>query len=177
MNTQNKSETAQPEAMNPAEDASANQGLLFESAVEMMFEKLGTHKVMALASGVNDHIMVRNVSCILYDHRIFFKTDKNFRKTKQILINPNVAICDWGVQIEGRAVNHGSVVEEPGKIFEGLYKKYWEKSYTAYAHEDTEILIEVIPTFVEIWDQDDEDKGFQTLIDYETREVSVEYYD
>ena len=29
------------------------------------------------ADSVNDHVMVRNVSCLFYDDKIYFKTDKN----------------------------------------------------------------------------------------------------
>ena len=64
----------------------------FDEAVALMFEKLGDYKVMALASSLNDHVMVRNVSCLFYDNKIYFKTDKNFRKTKQLFENPRVAM-------------------------------------------------------------------------------------
>lgn len=65
--------------------------ITYEQAVERMFEILGDWKIMALASSVNDYVMVRNVSCLFYDEKIWFKTDKNFRKTKQLLENPHVA--------------------------------------------------------------------------------------
>ena len=38
--------------------------LSFAQAVELMFDKLGDTKIMALASSVNDYVMVRNVSCL-----------------------------------------------------------------------------------------------------------------
>jgi len=84
-------------------DFSVAKDLSFQQAVEIMFSKLGTHKVMALATSVSDHVTVRNVSCIFYDGLVWFKTDINFRKTKQIFANPNVALCWSGVQIEGSA--------------------------------------------------------------------------
>ena len=127
----------------------------FNEAKALMFKKLGTSKIMALASSVDDYVMVRNVSCLFYDDKIYFKTDKNFRKTQQLFKNPRVALCVGGVQIEGIAVNKGLVVEEEGRKFETAYKKYLWQSYNAYSHEDTEILIEVTPVFVEIWDEDE----------------------
>lgn len=39
----------------------------FNEGVELMFKKLGDWKIMALASSVNDYVMVRNVSCLFYD--------------------------------------------------------------------------------------------------------------
>lgn len=149
----------------------------FNEAKALMFKKLGTSKVMALASSVDDYVMVRNVSCLFYDDKIYFKTDKNFRKTQQLFKNPRVALCVGGVQVEGIAVNKGLVVEEEGRKFETAYKKYLWQSYNAYSHEDTEILIEVTPVFVEIWDEDENRYAFQTFIDFEKQSVEVKAYD
>lgn len=149
----------------------------FQTAVERFYQKIGQKKIMALATSLNDYVMVRNVSVIIHEGKILFKTDKNFRKTKQLIENPRVAICYWGVQIEGIAVNHGLVVDQPDHSFQELYQKYWEKSYNAYPHKNSEILIEIVPKLVEIWDQDEEDKGFQLLIDFEQEKAKIEKYD
>lgn len=151
--------------------------MTFVEAQDLLFEKLGNSKIMALATSKDDYVMVRNVSCVFYHQKIYFKTDRNFRKTKQLLENPKVAMCWNGVQVEGIAVNKGLVVDEPERTFETLYKKYLWGSYNAYSHIDTEILIEVTPKFVEIWDQDENEKGFQTFINFDQKEVEVVYYD
>lgn len=151
--------------------------MTFEEAVCFMFTKLGNSKIMALASSSKDYVMVRNVSCVFYHDKIYFKTDKNFRKTKQLFENPQVAMCWNGVQVEGIAKNLGLVIDEEGRTFEALYKKYLWGSYNAYSHVDTEILIEVTPRFVEIWDQDEKEHAFQTFIDFEKKKVEIQYYD
>lgn len=156
---------------------SADKGLSFEQAVELMFEKLGSDKIMALASSVNDYVMVRNVSCLFYDGRVWFKTDKNFRKTQQLYQNPRVALCWSGVQIEGIAQSKGLVVDEPGRKFETLYRKYLWGSYNKYSHEDTEILIEVTPKFVEIWDTSEDNYAYQLFLDFDKKTVEVKQYD
>lgn len=156
---------------------SIDKGLTFDQAVEIMFDKLGDFKIMALASSVSDHVMVRNVSCLFYDGKVFFKTDKNFRKTQQLFQNPRVALCWSGVQIEGLAQNKGLVVDEPGRRFEALYKKFLWGSYNKYSHEDTEILIEVTPGFVEIWDTSEDNYAYQLFIDFDKRSVEVRQYD
>lgn len=156
---------------------SMDKSLTFPQAVDLMFEKLGESKIMALASSVNDYVMVRNVSCLFYDNKVWFKTDKNFRKTQQLYQNPRVALCWSGVQIEGVAENKGLVVEEPGRRFEGLYKKYLWGSYNKYSHEDTEIIIEVSPKFVEIWDTSEDNYAYQIFIDFEKETVEVKQYD
>ncbi|MDR0570622.1 MAG: pyridoxamine 5'-phosphate oxidase family protein [Clostridiales Family XIII bacterium] len=149
----------------------------YEEAVASMFEKLGPCKIMAVGACAGGRVTVRNVSGIFREGRIFFKTDVNFPKTRQLLENPKTAICVGGVQVEGDAVNLGKVTDEPGRVFERLYKEYWDKSYTAYPHTETEILMEVVPSFAEIWDQDENFKGFQTFIDFERKEAAVKYYD
>jgi general stress protein 26 len=142
-----------------------------------MFQKLGDYKIMALASSVNDYVMVRNVSCLFYDGKVYFKTDKEFRKTKQLFQNPHVALCWSGVQIEGIAENKGLVVDEPDRKFETLYKKFLWGSYNKYSHEDTEIIIEVTPKFVEIWDTSEDNFAYQIFIDFDTKSVEVKQYD
>ena len=156
---------------------SVDKNLSFDQAVELMFQKLGDWKIMALASSVNDYVMVRNVSCLFYDHKIWFKTDKNFRKTQQLYQNPNVALCWSGVQVEGTARNAGLVVDQPDRKFEQLYKQFMWGSYNKYSHEDTEILIEVTPGFVEVWDTTEENYAFQIFIDFNNRSVEVKQYD
>ena len=151
--------------------------LSFEQAVELMFQKLGDWKIMALATAVDQHVMVRNVSCLFYDGKIWFKTDKNFRKTQQLYQNPNVALCWSGVQVEGIARNVGLVTQQPDKRFEEGYKKYMWGSYNKYSHEDTEILIEVTPGFVEVWDTTEENYAFQIFIDFNNKSVEVKQYD
>ena len=149
----------------------------FLEAKQRMFDKLGNSKIMALATSANDYVMVRNVSCLFYNDRIYFKTDKNFRKTKQLFAHPQVAMCFNGVQVEGIAKNLGLVVDEPGRVFEKKYKEYLWGSYNAYSHEDTEILIEVTPQFVEVWDTDEDNYAFQMFIDFEKETVEVIQYD
>lgn len=156
---------------------SADKALTFPQAVALMFDKLGDWKIMALASSVNDYVMVRNVSCLFYDNKVWFKTDKNFRKTQQLYQNPHVALCWSGVQIEGVAENKGLVVDEPGRKFEGLYKQHLWGSYNKYSHEDTEIIIEVSPKFVEIWDTSEDNYAYQIFIDFEQETVKVKQYD
>lgn len=156
---------------------SVDKSLTFDKAVELMFQKLGDWKIMALASSVNDYVMVRNVSCLFYDNKIWFKTDKNFRKTQQLYQNPQVALCWSGVQVEGIAENKGLVVDEPNRRFEKLYKQHLWGSYNRYSHEDTEIIIEVTPKFVEIWDTSEENYAFQIFLDFEKQTVTVKEYD
>ena len=156
---------------------SLDKHLTFPQAVELMFQKLGDWKIMALASSVNDYVMVRNVSCLFYDNKVYFKTDKNFRKTQQLYQNPHVALCWSGVQVEGLAANKGLVIDEPDRRFEKLYKQHLWGSYNKYSHEEDEIIIEVTPKFVEIWDTSEDNYAYQIFLDFDKEEVTVKQYD
>lgn len=154
-----------------------DKDITYESAVARMFEMLGDWKIMALASSKDDYVMVRNVSCLFYDEKIYFKTDKNFRKTQQLFANPHVAMCWSGIQVEGIAENKGLVADEPGQRFAQGYKKHLWESYNKYSHEDTEIIIEVSPKYVEIWDTSDDGYAFQLFLDFDKKSVEVKLYD
>ncbi len=149
----------------------------FKEAKALLDKKLGDWKIMALASCVDNKPMVRNVSCLIYNDKIYFKTDKNFRKTQQLYQNPQVALCCGGVQVEGTATIKGLVVEEEGRIFEKKYKEFLWQSYNAYSHEEDEILIEVTPEFVEIWDEDEQRNAFQIFINFDQEEAVYQPYD
>ena len=132
----------------------------FLEAKEIMKQKMGDWKIMALASCEDNYPMVRNVSCLFYNDKIY-----------------RVAMCFNGTQVEGIAVNKGLVVDEPGRVFEKKYKEYLWQSYNAYSHVDSEILIEVTPEFVEIWDEDEDRKAFQLFIDFKKKTVEYKPYD
>lgn len=149
----------------------------FNEAVKIMKNKMGDYKIMALASCVDNYPMVRNVSCLFYNDKIYFKTDKNFRKTQQLFENNQVAMCFNGVQVEGTAINKGLVIDEKDRIFEKKYKQFLWQSYNAYSHTDSEILIEVTPLFVEIWDEDENRNAFQIFIDFKTKKAEYKPYD
>lgn len=156
---------------------SKDRQLTFEDAVKLMFDTLGDWKIMALASSLNDHVTVRNVSCLFYNEKIYFKTDKNFRKTEQLLKNPHIAMCWSGIQIEGVARNCGLVSEEPNLCFQKRFDRFLKHSYNAYSHEDTEIIIEVAPKRVQVWDTNENQYARQISIDFENQAVKATPYD
>lgn len=153
------------------------QNYSFDAAFDVMKKKMGDWKIIALASCENNYPMVRNVSCLFYNDKIYFKTDKNFRKTKQLYANPRVAMCFNGTQVEGEAKILGLVVDEPGRVFEKKYREFLWGSYNAYSHEEDEILVEVTPHFVEIWDEDENNKAFQLFLDFDKHEAFKKQYD
>ena len=57
---------------------SKEQNLTFDQAVALMFEKLGDSKIMALASAVGTHVMVRNVSLSFLRQQGLFQDRQEF---------------------------------------------------------------------------------------------------
>ena len=49
----------------------------FLEAKKIMEQKMGDWKIMALASCEDNYPMVRNVSCLFYNDKIYFKTPKS----------------------------------------------------------------------------------------------------
>ena len=156
---------------------SKEKHLTFEEAVEIMFRQLGDWKIMALATSVNDHVTVRNVSCLFYDNKIYFKTDKTSEKQNSFL-RTRRSLCA-GAASRWRALpkTRDWWQNEPGKRFEKGYKEFLWNSYNAYSHVDTEILIQVTPKHVEVWDTSDGQYAYQLFIDFDSRTVEVKPYD
>ena len=81
----------------------------------------------------------------------------------QQLINQKEVLLPWQRQAQSR--------------FEEGYKKYLWNSYNKYSHEDTEIIIEVTPQFVEIWDTNDDEIAYQIFIDFKKKSIEYKPYD
>lgn len=151
---------------------SLDKNLTFEQAKALFFEQLGDWKIMGTCQQCKRlrYGAATSAACSTMI-KIYFKTDKDFRKTKQLYENPNVALCYGGIQVEGTAKNCGLVVDEPGRVFEGLYKKHLWGSYNKYSHEDSEIIIEVTPKFVEVWDTSEDNYAYQIFIDFDKKRL------
>lgn len=148
----------------------------YDDATKIIWDKLGESAIMQIAA-YDGTISIRTISAIMYDDSIWFKTDVNFPKTKQLLENPECALAMYNIFVNGVAHNRGKVVDEPDRKFEKLYKEYHDGSYHAYAHEDTEILIEVVPTSMSGWDTDENNYAFEIQIDCENKKAVKMVYD
>ena len=107
----------------------------------------------------------------------FAKTIPVLSQNFEIETELTVYALENNLQVEEIAVNKGLVVEEPGRRFEKGYKEHLWESYNKYSHEDTEILIEVQPKYVEVRDTSDDGYAFQLFIDFENKTVEPKIYD
>lgn len=103
-----------------------------------------------LATASKDGIVTASEMCVIADETtLYFQTDINFEKSKNIMENPNVAITIGNIYFKGQA----SII---GKARENIFfvNKMKEKHYNTYKNYTdlpNQILIKVELTECRIW--------------------------
>lgn len=118
-----------------------------------LFESLGENRKMVLATSYKDRVTARMMSVIITDEKFYLQTDKNFLKYQQLQANPKVALCCDNIQIEGIANDIGK--PKDNKMFLEKFEKYFKASYNSYSFLEDERLIEIVPTFITVWNYKD----------------------
>lgn len=121
----------------------------FEKQYALFWQELGESGRMVLSTSLNDVVTSRMMSIVTVGERLYFQTDKAFRKYEQIKANPYVALCMDNVQIEGICSEIGKPSEN-GE-FVCAYKKHFPSSYERYSMLEMERLFAVTPVFIERW--------------------------
>jgi hypothetical protein len=117
-----------------------------------LWKKIGTHGIMTLSTCADNRVTSRSMSVVIHDGRFYCQTDETFLKYKQIVINPNVALCFKNYSIEGKCRIIGNPLDESNGYFINLYKKHFLMSYKAYSAIPTERLLEIVPTLIYSWE-------------------------
>lgn len=55
---------------------------------------------MVLSTSLNDVVTSRMMSVVLINKKIYFQTDRTFRKYRQLKENPRVSLCVDNMQID-----------------------------------------------------------------------------
>lgn len=117
-----------------------------------------------LATAAGNHVTARTVFTVSNGIVIFFQTDKNFVKYKQLVMNPNVALCRDNYQIEGKAKEIGHPLEMKNSAVSNLFRQHHPLAYKRYSGLKAETLFEVHPTQVKIWKHTDMQTCLDTLL-------------
>jgi general stress protein 26 len=134
----------------------------------------GNNKLV-LATCLENRVTARTVSIINQGMKIYFQTDREFLKYRQIKENPNVAFSIENIQIEGQAKIAGHPLENP--FFIEKYKGRHQTSFENYSHLQDEVVIEVEPTFITIWKYTEQDhKPYRDYLDVKKRSAYRELY-
>lgn len=141
-----------------------------------IFSLLGNKKVMVLATSSKNIVTARNMSCVIISKKIYFQTDKTFLKFKQILENPNVALCVDNIQIEGIAKIKPHPFSEENKEFIDTFKENYSSSYKMYSHMSNEAVVEITPSLITLWRYEN-GQPFRDFLDIRKNEALREVYD
>lgn len=146
---------------------------LFEEKFLKFVNEFGKAKTMVLATSYKDNVTARMVSVVFIKNKFYFQTDKNFRKYKQIIKNPNVSLCIDNIQIDGLCQEIGRPSEH--QKFSAAYKTHFSGSYQKYTHLEIERLFEISPKYIKRWHYID-GVPFIESFDFETKNYNMEEY-
>lgn len=121
----------------------------FELKLNQIYEQIGDHARIVLATSYKDEVSARNMSFIINNKSFYFQTDTSFRKCRDIKKNNYVALCIDNIQIEGICEGLGHPLDNIEFI--SKFKKYFLSSYEAYSSLDSEELFVVKPKFIQRW--------------------------
>lgn len=114
-----------------------------------VFDQIGDHAKIVLASSQNNHVSARKMSFLIKDNLFYFQTDKTFHKYQDIKANPYVALCIDNIQIEGICEEIGHPLDN--EEFCEQFKIHFLSSFEAYSHLENERLMVIKPTFIQRW--------------------------
>lgn len=121
----------------------------FELKRKQIFDQIGDHAKIVLATSRKDKVSARMMSFIINDGYFYFQTDCTFCKYQDIKENQYVALCSHNIQIEGLCKEIGHPLNH--HLFIEQFKKYFQSSYESYSSLDSERLFIVKPIFVQRW--------------------------
>lgn len=122
---------------------------MYDKKLVELFQGIGEAKKAVLSTSRENRVTSRMMSFVIFEHKFYCQTDQRFLKIKQILSNPKVSICINNIQIEGVAKIIGKPIEND--IFNTLFKKKFKSSYENYSFLENEILLEIDPIFITVW--------------------------
>lgn len=88
-----------------------------------VFEELEKKNHMVLGTSANNRVTARTVSTIFMNGKIYFQTDVELLKYIQLSQNPNVALCELDMQVEGTAKILGHPLEEYNQEFLNMFSQ------------------------------------------------------
>lgn len=121
----------------------------FSEKYSDLMDQFGISKKMVLSTAENNIVSSRMMSVIQINGKLYFQTDKTFRKYRQIAQNPNVSLCIDNIQIEGRCKEIGRPLEN--NEFLQKFQRCFPDSYKRYSLLENEVLFEMTPTYIERW--------------------------
>ena len=93
-------------------------------------DTLNTAEVIYLATSKNDIVSARPISPLNMGLQLFIRTSANTKKAKEMIANPNVAVCVGNFYFTGRAIALGSAFSESNKKIKEAYCLRYPESFS-----------------------------------------------
>lgn len=113
--------------------------------MERLESILNKAEVMYLSTSLNDIVSSRPVSPLNIGLRLFIRTSPVTRKAKEMLANPNIAVCIGPVYFTGKARSLGSVFKDSNAEIKRAYISRYPDSFS-----DEDIFLEADALFFEL---------------------------
>lgn len=148
--------------------------ITYEESLTKLWKKIGTHGVMTLSTCAANRVTSRKMSVVVINGKFYCQTSENYLKYKQILQNPNVALCVDNFSIEGVCRDVGKPLDEENSIAAKSIKKHFFLAYKHYSHLAEERLLEITPMLIYSWSYDGT-KPYMEFWDFEAGSYRKEY--
>lgn len=145
----------------------------FQDNYTAFLSDFGKGRKMVLSTAENNKVSSRMMSVVQINGIFYFQTDLTLNKYRQILSNPNVALCIDNIQIEGLCEENGHPLQN--EAFCNVFQECFKGSYDAYTSLKNERLFAVNPTFIERWIYQDSIPYIETF-NMETKEYKLTKY-
>ena len=116
---------------------------------ESFLAEFAKGKTMVLSSSEKGKVSSRMMSVVCINGAFYFQTDRSFRKYRQLMDNPQAALCIDNIQIEGVCRELGSPMDEP--LFCKVFQECFGGSFRAYSSLENERLFVLEPAHVQRW--------------------------
>ena len=122
----------------------------YDLLLQKIMKLLSKTNYVVLATASKDGIVTASKMCVISDGTtLYFQTDSNFEKARNIMENPNVAITIENIYFKGQAIITGHPSQN--QFFVEKMKERHYQTYENYTNLHNQILIKVNLTECRIW--------------------------
>lgn len=146
----------------------------FEERRYELFNEIGDHRKMVLSTASGTNVTSRMMSVICIDGQFMFQTDQRSRKSIQLRVNPQAALCFDNLQIEGICREIGHPGDNPA--FCRLYEQHFPSAYRRYTHLEDERLFVLEPGYIKKWCYVD-GEPFEEIWDFSAKAWEIRKYE
>ena len=122
-----------------------------EINVDDVIKVLEKEKSIILATCADDRVTIRAMSHVNEGLTVYFQTGKDYIKSRQITVNPNVAITVGGYDMEGKATLLSHPLDKENEFFIKLFEAKHSEYINVWSKKPEEIVIKVEIGLVKQW--------------------------